>query len=138
MDESAVTASLARTLAIFPMSAGRLVRPRAGEHTYHVLLNGAGGWLDVFDCSGTLADFDGYADWSVVGRHTQRLNNKTPPPFIPKLEPEAVLAGTSPLFACRITRLACGGSVMGCTFTHCIGDGASGASRSWLLCAPQG
>ena len=32
-----------------------------------------------FNCDGALADFDGYADWSVVGKHTQPINNTTPP-----------------------------------------------------------
>jgi hypothetical protein len=36
-----------------------------------------------FTCDGTIADFDGYADWSVVGKHTQAIDNNTPPVRLP-------------------------------------------------------
>ena len=37
-------------------------------------------WRDgSFNCDGGIADFDGFADWSVVDRNTQPIDNTTPP-----------------------------------------------------------
>lgn len=78
-----------------------------------------------FDCDGTIADFDGYADWSVVDRNTQPVDNLTPPVrlqscdaslpprpdvsavqrFCGKLDTSGAVAGTAPLARFRLVRV---------------------------------
>jgi Transferase family len=83
-----------------------------------------------FDCDGNIADFNGNANWSVVGMHTQPQNNKTPPAFFPPLDAAKVLRGTpdGALMSARLTRLACGGCILGLTFSHIVIDGFSGGA----------
>ena len=48
--------------------------------------------------------------------------------FIPPLSPLAVRLGTSPLLSARLTRLACGGCVVGISVAHLVMDGMAAAA----------
>ena len=127
VDPEALCLSLGRTLRRFPMLSGRLVAAKR-KNRFDVELCDAGVPLDVFECSGTIAEFNGNADWTVVDRNTQPVSNTTPPQFWPKMNIGQVLSGQAALMAVRLTRLRCGGCILGVVFSHMIADGiASGA-----------
>jgi hypothetical protein len=95
--------------------------PAQNKNRFDVELSDAGVPLDVFECSGTIADFNGNADWGVVDRNTQPVNNTTPPLFWPKMNVARVLSGQAALMAVRLTQLRCGGCILGVVFSHMIG-----------------
>lgn len=155
IDTEVLAVSLSRTLARYPLMAGAWrqqkrrcqlsqvtagrVRPAmAGGRSltaetstlarpgkYDVLLCNSGVWMDVFSCSGSLADFDGYDDATVLDRNTQPTHNNKPARFCGRLHASHIMAACSPLARFRVTRLVCGGTIIGMTFSHLVVDGHS-------------
>ena len=155
IEKEVLTVALSRTLARYPVMAGALhccivpVLSAQSSHTgrlaqanravtrsdttlphvragrFDVLLCNAGVSFDVFSCSGALSDFDGFSDASVLDRHTQPINNSTPPRFCVKLNTSSIVAGHAPLGCFRLTELKCGGCILGMTFSHLAVDGHS-------------
>ena len=133
LDEAALAASLRNTLRRFPIVAGRLrrvARPEAHplRAQLEVALCGAGVTLDVLDCDGSVSDFDPFADdnWAVAGLHTCPRAVRRPAKVCPAIAPFDDLLAGAPLARYRLTRLRCGGCVLGASFAHILGDAASG------------
>ena len=126
--------ALAAALSRFPILAGRTRRvPNSAPplfSTTEVFCANQGAALVVCDCSGSLSDFDAHACPEVLGRHTQRKDNHTPPGFIPwgfpssGATPKGGGAGDT-LAAFQLTRLSCGGCAVGHAISHSVVDGAS-------------
>ena len=88
IDETALRASLAASLAAFTPLAGRIAaalraeavsRAESGLAALDIVCNGAGVAFDVFSCDGRVADFEASQDEQALGAHTQPQSNSTPP-----------------------------------------------------------
>jgi hypothetical protein len=130
LEADALAASLRAVLRRFPIVAGRVRRvadvaahPLRAE--LEVALTGAGVTLDVFDCDGSVADFDAFADPAVAGLHTCPRAVGRPPKICAGIAPFDDLLAGAPLARYRLTRLRCGGCVLGASFAHILGDAAS-------------
>ncbi|MEU1422241.1 acyltransferase [Kitasatospora sp. NPDC005751] len=106
LDEDRLAAGLARALAQVPAFAGRL-RTDGDELT--AVCDDSGVPMDSYDVDGTLAE--------AMGRVTSAGAALVDPVDAP-----AARAGGVPLLTVRITRPSAGGTVLGCSWHHAIGD----------------
>ncbi|KAF8062026.1 hypothetical protein HT031_004286 [Scenedesmus sp. PABB004] len=123
---AALATALADALAAHPALAGR-VRP-TGPHDWALACCNAGVPLALHASRSSLAD--------VVRSGVMRCRRGFPfpdassgaaslPRFVEPLDAAAVLAGTAPLLAARLTQLAGGGCILAVTASHVAVDGRS-------------
>jgi hypothetical protein len=95
-----------------------------------------------FECDGTIAGFDGFADWSVVDRNTQPVDNVTPPVRRTTTSCGDASAQAASLATCAhrsmMLRWARGRGAMpfkrrGLTVTHVALHRCSASAASWTL-----
>ncbi|MER7849602.1 acyltransferase [Kitasatospora sp. NPDC096077] len=110
LDEDRLAAGLALALGRVPVFAGRLrtVRQADGERL-EALCDDSGVPLEVYTVDGTLAE--------AMGRVTAAGTDLVDPVTAP-----AARTGGAPLLTVRLTRTADGGTVLGCSWHHAIGD----------------
>ncbi|OKI18447.1 acyltransferase [Streptomyces sp. CB03911] len=106
LDEDRVTAGLARALERLPVFAGRL---RTVDGRLEIVCDDSGVPVDSYDLDETLAE--------AMGRVTMPTARLVDP-----VEASAGRAGGLPLFTVRISRLAGGGTALGCSWHHAVGD----------------
>ncbi|MER7755600.1 acyltransferase [Kitasatospora sp. NPDC097643] len=106
LDEDRLAAGLARALDRVPVFAGRL---RTEGDVLEVVCDDAGVPLEEYTVDGTLAE--------AMGRATAAGSGLVDPVDAP-----AARTGGRPLLTVRVTRTADGGTVLGCSWHHAIGD----------------
>ncbi|MBP0449353.1 hypothetical protein J5Y04_07280 [Kitasatospora sp. RG8] len=106
LDEDRLAAGLARALERVPVFAGRL---RTVDGALEVVCDDSGVPVDGYDVDGTLAE--------AMGRLTSAGAQLVDPVDAP-----AARAGGVPLLTVRLTRPSAGGTVLGCSWHHAIGD----------------
>ncbi|MFC9330445.1 acyltransferase [Kitasatospora sp. NPDC057015] len=106
LDEELLTAGLARALERLPVFAGRL---RTVDGRLEIVCDDSGVPVDSYDVDETLAE--------AMGRVTMPSARLADP-----VEAAAGRAGGLPLFTVRVSRLADGGTALGCSWHHAVGD----------------
>ncbi|MFE4975026.1 acyltransferase [Kitasatospora sp. NPDC056651] len=106
LDDDRLAAGLALALERVPVFAGRL---RTVEGVLEAVCDDAGVPFEVYAVEGTLAE--------AMGRVTAAGSELVAPVDAP-----AARAGGVPLLTVRMTRTADGGTVLGCSWHHAIGD----------------
>ncbi|MGW7580722.1 acyltransferase [Kitasatospora sp. NPDC054768] len=106
LDDDRLAAGLARALERVPVFAGRL---RTVEGVLEVVCDDTGVPFEVYTVEGTLAE--------AMGRVTAPGSELVAP-----LDAPAARDGGVPLLTVRVTRTADGGTVLGCSWHHAIGD----------------
>ncbi|WP_406194121.1 acyltransferase [Kitasatospora sp. NBC_01560] len=106
LDEDRLAAGLARALERVPVFAGRL---RTVDGMLTAVCDDAGVPMDSYTVDGTLAE--------AMGRVTAAGAQLVDPVDAP-----AARNGGVPLFTVRVTRPSAGGTVLGCSWHHAIGD----------------
>ncbi|MBD0669782.1 acyltransferase [Streptomyces sp. CBMA156] len=106
LDEDRLAAGLARALERVPVFAGRL---RTVEGVLEAVCDDAGVPFESYTVEGTLAE--------AMGRATAAGSELVAP-----LDAPAARAGGVPLLTVRVTRTADGGTVVGCSWHHAVGD----------------
>ncbi|MFE4516067.1 acyltransferase [Kitasatospora sp. NPDC056783] len=106
LDEDRLAAGLARALERVPVFAGRL---RTVEGVLEAVCDDAGVPFEVFTVEGTLAEAMGRATAPGAG-------------LVAPLDAPAARTGAVPLLTVRLTRTADGGTVLGCSWHHAVGD----------------
>jgi hypothetical protein len=138
VNDRTLVQAIRRTINVFPLISGRLRparRPNAVNADYEVLCCDAGVALDVYSCSGRVADFDELQRARIKGLHTQPKSNFTPAEFNAALDMSGIMRGKAPLVHVRLTKLSDGGSILGVSCAHMIMDGVSGIVFVGRLCA---
>lgn len=107
LDEDRLAAGLARALDRVPVFAGRL--RTGGGGALEAVCDDSGVPLDVYTVDGTLAE--------AMGRVTAAGSELVDPVDAP-----AARGGGVPLLTVRVTRTGDGGTVLGCSWHHAIGD----------------
>ncbi|MED7953846.1 acyltransferase [Streptomyces sp. BE303] len=117
LDEDRLAAGLARALARIPVFAGRL---HTVDGVLTAVCDDSGVPLESYRVDGTLAE--------AMGRVTLPGADLADPVDAP-----AARTGKGPLLTVRVTRTADGGTVLGCSWHHAIGDLQSFALllRAW-------
>ncbi|MEU3561925.1 acyltransferase [Kitasatospora sp. NPDC006786] len=106
LDDDRLAAGLARALERVPVFAGRL---RTVEGVLEAVCDDTGVPFEVYAVEGTLAE--------AMGRVTAPGSELVAP-----LDARAARDGGVPLLTVRVTRTADGGTVLGCSWHHAIGD----------------
>ncbi|MET8542319.1 acyltransferase [Kitasatospora sp. NPDC004799] len=106
LDEERLAAGLARALERVPVFAGRL---RTVEGVLEAVCGDTGVPFEVYTVEGTLAE--------AMGRVTAPGSDLVAP-----LDAPAARDGGVPLLTVRLTRTADGGTVLGCSWHHAVGD----------------
>ncbi|MFJ7913094.1 acyltransferase [Kitasatospora sp. NPDC096204] len=106
LDDDRLAAGLARALERVPVFAGRL---RTVEGVLEAVCDDTGVPFEVYTAEGTLA--------GAMGRATAAGSELVAP-----LDAPAAREGGVPLLTVRVTRTADGGTVLGCSWHHAIGD----------------
>ncbi|KJS59094.1 acyltransferase [Streptomyces rubellomurinus] len=106
LDDDRLAAGLARALERVPVFAGRL---RTEGDVLSAVCDDTGVPLDVYTVEGTLAE--------AMGRATA-----TGADLVDPVDAPAARLGGAPLLTVRVTRTADGGTVLGCSWHHAIGD----------------
>ena len=121
LDEARLATGLARALRRLPPFAGRL---RNADVGMEIVCEDAGAELTVADASETLSEALGWMTLPDCG-------------FVDHVDARAARAGTAPLLRVRISRLAGGGTALGCSWHHAVGDMSSFMTlmRTWSALA---
>lgn len=121
LDEARLAAGLARALRRLPPFAGRL---RHGAAGLEIVCEDAGAELTVAEAAETLPEALGWMTLPDCG-------------FVDHVDARAARAGTAPLLRVRISRLAGGGTALGCSWHHAVGDMSSFMTlmRTWSALA---
>lgn len=106
LDDERLAAGLARALERVPVFAGRL---RTVEGVLEAVCDDTGVPFEVYTVEGTLAE--------AMGRVTAPGSGLVAP-----LDAPAARHGGVPLLTVRMTRTADGGTVLGCSWHHAVGD----------------
>ncbi|MCG6497883.1 acyltransferase [Kitasatospora sp. A2-31] len=106
LDEDRLAAGLARALERIPVFAGRL-RTEAGALT--AVCDDSGVPMASYDVDGTLAEAMGR-----IGAAGAQL--------VDPVDAPAARTGAAPLLTVRVTRPSAGGTVLGCSWHHAVGD----------------
>ncbi|MBD0690015.1 acyltransferase [Streptomyces sp. CBMA123] len=106
LDEDRLAAGLALALHRVPVFAGRL---RTDDGALRAVCDDSGVPLEVYSVDGTLTE--------VMGRVVAAGSELVDP-----VDAVAARTGDAPLLTVRITRTADGGTVLGCSWHHAIGD----------------
>ncbi|MDH6707477.1 hypothetical protein P3T27_004214 [Kitasatospora sp. MAA19] len=106
LDDDRLAAGLARALDRVPVFAGRL---RTDGDALEAVCDDSGVPLDLYTVDGTLAE--------AMGRVTAAGSELADP-----VDALAARVGGAPLLTVRVTRTADGGTVLGCSWHHAIGD----------------
>lgn len=106
LDVARLAEGLAQALARVPVFAGRL---REGGKGLEIVCDDAGVPMTVFDIGETLGE--------VIGRVTLPGSG-----LADHVDAPAARSGGHPLMTVRISRLADGGTAVGCSFHHAVGD----------------
>ncbi len=106
LDVDRLAAALSGALERLPAFAGRL-RRRAGA--LEIVCDDSGVPLTVYDADETVAE--------AVGRMTLSQSG-----FVEHVDPKAAQLGEQAPLAVQISRLADGGTVLGCSWLHAVGD----------------
>ncbi|MEU9080170.1 acyltransferase [Kitasatospora sp. NPDC004745] len=106
LDDERLAAGLARALERVPVFAGRL---RTVDGVLEAVCDDSGVPLDLYTVDGTLAE--------AMGRVTAPGSDLADPVDAP-----AARTGGAPLFTVRVTRTGDGGTVLGCSWHHAVGD----------------
>ncbi|MEV7598326.1 acyltransferase [Kitasatospora sp. NPDC089797] len=110
LDEDRLAAGLALALDRAPVFGGRLRTVRqAGAERLEAHCDDSGVPLEVYTVDGTLAE--------AIGRVTAAGTDLVDP-----VDARAARTGGAPLFTVRITRTADGGTLLGCSWHHAVGD----------------
>lgn len=113
LDDARLAEGLATALAAVPVFAGRL---RTGEDgAPRIVCDDSGVPMTTYDVDETLAE--------AIGRVT--LTNSG---YVDHLDAPAARQGEQPLLSVRVSRLSDGGTVLGCSWHHAVGD-----MRSFML-----
>lgn len=121
LDEARLATGLARALRRLPPFAGRL---RHGAAGLEIVCEDAGAELTVAEAAETLPEALGWMTLPDCG-------------FVDHVDARAARAGTAPLLRVRISRLAGGGTALGCSWHHAVGDMSSFMTlmRTWSVLA---
>lgn len=121
LDEARLATGLARALRRLPPFAGRL---RHGAAGLEIVCEDAGAELTVAEAGETLPEALGWMTLPDCG-------------FVDHVDARAARAGTAPLLRVRISRLAGGGTALGCSWHHAVGDMSSFMTlmRTWSMLA---
>ncbi|MFC8454127.1 acyltransferase [Kitasatospora sp. NPDC057223] len=106
LDEDRLAAGLARALDLLPVFAGRL---RTADGRLEIVCDDSGVPVDSYDVDETLPE--------AMGRVTLASAQLVQP-----VEASPARAGGLPLLTVRVSRLAGGGSALGCSWHHAVGD----------------
>jgi hypothetical protein len=106
LDESRLADGLARALAHVPVFAGRL---RARDEALEIVCDDAGVPMTFADVDEPLS--------GVVGRVTLPASG-----LVTHVDAPAARRGGHPLLTVQVSRLAGGGTVLGCSWHHAVGD----------------
>ncbi|GAA1256064.1 hypothetical protein GCM10009665_53150 [Kitasatospora nipponensis] len=106
LDEERLLDGLARALARVPLFAGRL---RTVEGELQIVCDDAGVPVTLADATETLA--------GAMGRMTLTASG-----FVDHVQAAAARTGDLPLFTVRLSRLTDGGTALGCSWHHAVGD----------------
>ncbi|MFI2610484.1 acyltransferase [Kitasatospora sp. NPDC018619] len=106
LDDDRLAAGLARALERVPVFGGRL---RTVEGVLEVVCDDSGVPFEVYTVEGTLAE--------AMGRVTAPGSE-----LIAPLDAPAAREGGVPLLTVRLTRTADGGTLLGCSWHHAVGD----------------
>jgi hypothetical protein len=107
LDESLVADGLAAALRRVPVFGGRL-RTRADD-TLEIVCSDDGVPMALYEVDGTLGD--------AIGRVAMAGSG-----FVDHVAAASARTGGDPLFTVRLTRLADGSTVLGCSWHHAVGD----------------
>lgn len=106
LDVDGLAASLSRALERLPAFAGRL---RRRDGVLEIVCDDSGVPLTVYDADETLAE--------AVGRMTLPQSG-----FVEHVDPKAAQLGEQALLSIQVSRLADGGTALGCSWHHAVGD----------------
>jgi len=106
LDEEQLTRGLARALELLPTFAGRL---RTRDEVLEIVCDDAGVPLSVYDVDETLAE--------AISRVTLPGSG-----LVDQVDAPGARQGGLPLLTVRVSRLAGGGTALGCSWHHALGD----------------
>ncbi|MER7767261.1 acyltransferase [Kitasatospora sp. NPDC096140] len=106
LDDDRLAAGLARALERVPVFAGRL---RTVDGVLEAVCDDSGVPLEVYTVDGTLAE--------AMGRVTAAGSE-----LVDRVDAPGARTGGAPLLTVRVTRTADGGTLLGCSWHHAIGD----------------
>ena len=106
LDEAQLARGLARALELLPTFAGRL---RTREDVLEIVCDDSGVPLDVYDVDETLAEAMGRVTLPGAG-------------LVDQVDAQGARQGGLPLLTVRVSRLAGGGTALGCSWHHALGD----------------
>jgi hypothetical protein len=106
LDEAELARGLARALELLPTFAGRL---RTRDEVLEVVCDNSGVPLEVYQVDDSLAE--------AMGRVTMPGSG-----LVDQVDASAAREGGLPLLTVRVSRLADGGTALGCSWHHALGD----------------
>jgi Transferase family len=121
LDHARLAEALAQALACAPAFAGRL---REDGETLEIVCDDSGAPLSVYDLDDTLEQ--------AIGRATMPGSD-----LVDLVDANGARSGAGPLLTVRISRLSDGGTALGCSWHHAVGDMQSFMTlmRAWSAAA---